>query len=836
MTAQLNVIGTGRVLHHPELVGRSLCYFLSLDFAGRTFRWCFPSARDVWVTEEDGEQYHFQGMDLPQMSQAFDFDSDSPVDISVGFEDLPFPGDMNVAALVALGHKLELCSAELAALPDHAGAIWAERQIVLRGKVQEPIYGDPGTPGNYVSFTVDSPPWEDTALFPPDDWVLDAEVWPGVEEQDVGRVAPFIFGSPGRYLVTDGTGTTVESGTPAIHVGSDIVMIAGHLVADDTLDTGTFPTLTVHGSDMGDQTPSNQSTWTNVGGVLTNSPSNGFKFTAVELTSPSVTAGEEFWVRNWAEVSTTPGVGFPIGQGGYPDFEWNNPLRTAGDVLFYMLLQSSLQVDRGRTAVAQALLQGFIVGGYIDERVSPYEWVTDNLLPILPVALSQGPNGIFPIVWRYDAGPNDCVCHFIEGPRWRRVSGLERDESKITNEVMLRYALDGGSSYKQTFGISGALSEPSDGTTRSSMVVPNHYARRSFLDHGLFSEELSSDVVWDRETAAAICAWKIRANAFAKRIVTYEAPAEHAWLEPGDPIMVTDPDLYFDAQVCLVRTKRWDVTSVIYELMILTDPARDVVVVEAPAGEESELIETEEQIILFETDMEGLDVEGEIYDWGDLAGNLWLTGSAFPTDGDEWYNSPLTSMQYFGDGGFYLEDSGAGPPPYDTYTTHSQAFQIGTDPDFIFSRWVYPDGPGANPRVIWSHENAANSYIMLRYKADGRVEWVKAESGSEVVIVTSTTALGISEPNHVVINMHDGFTAIGIDGTWEDVAEDHTDYNQFSSGVGDGSVRFGYSDISGAGGDNFIGLEDDIQAVLNAYYDDVTVGGTYAVPATVPIP
>jgi hypothetical protein len=593
MTAQLNVIGAGRVLNHRELVGRSLCYFLTIEYAGRTFRWCFPNARDVWETAVDGDSLHFQGMDFPQMSQSFDFDSDSPVDISVSFEDLTLPGDVDLPELIAQGHRLERSQAELAVLPDHDDALWSERYIVLLGEVREPVYGDPETHANTCGFTVDSPSWEDSALFPPESWIVTEEVWPDAHESAIGKVFPFVFGTFGLGLG--------HMASPGLPVRTDRYMFAGHLVTPTTYDASVYTV----------QNFLNTTTGEDYQGIYPSGPrvelathTNGFQFTDCNFTgSTNYTFGDEIWISNWGYSS---GSAYWIATndvrkiGGYPDFQWDRPLNTGGDVLYFMLLQSSLKVDRGRTAVAQALLQGFKLGSYIDERVSPIDWINDNLIPILPVSLSQGPKGIFPIVWRYDAGPHDCVGSFIEGPRWRRVSVLERDDAKIFNQYTFAYALD-GSDYTKKFGIDGSLEESTDTSETGATYVPNLFARRSYLEHGPIAVEESSDLVWTKETAAAICSWKIRANAFAKRFVTYEASAEHAWLEPGDPILLTDPDLYFTDQLCLVRTKTWDVTSVLYELLILTDPVREQVPV--AESEESSLVDVGSTTI-FWTDAE----------------------------------------------------------------------------------------------------------------------------------------------------------------------------------------------------------------------------------------
>jgi hypothetical protein len=216
-----------------------------------------------------------------------------------------------------------------------------------------------------------------------------------------------------------------------------------------------------------------------------------------------------------------------------------------------------------------------------------------------------------------------------------------------------------------------------------------------------------------------------------------------------------------------------------------------------------------------------------IIDQGGYAGICTPSGSCAQTVA--WYVSPTRGIEATGDGGFVLQDSASGPLGA---TVHSQAFQLGVDPDFWFSWWIQPaSNPATTPRVLWCHEQTASSYVALRQKTDGKLEWVKNVGAGDVAIVTTTTAVSLTDPTHVLINMHSGVTSIGLNGAWEASATDHTDYDQFSAGVGSGSVRFLEAAVSG---DNFVGYVDDIKAQTGAYFTVATVGNTYPVPATSP--
>jgi len=40
-------------------------------------------------------------------------------------------------------------------------------------------------------------------------------------------------------------------------------------------------------------------------------------------------------------------------------------------------------------------------------------------------------------------------------------------------------------------------------------------------------------------------------------VVEYSAPQTYAWVEPGDYVTVTDPDLAWTERLCLVQSRAW---------------------------------------------------------------------------------------------------------------------------------------------------------------------------------------------------------------------------------------------------------------------------------------
>ena len=76
-------------------------------------------------------------------------------------------------------------------------------------------------------------------------------------------------------------------------------------------------------------------------------------------------------------------------------------MRGAGEVLVQLIQWSGRPVDLGRWAAAEPLLERYRLDFVIDAEVDVWEFIRTHILPILPLSIVSGPNGIAPVVWRY---------------------------------------------------------------------------------------------------------------------------------------------------------------------------------------------------------------------------------------------------------------------------------------------------------------------------------------------------------------------------------------------------------------------------------------------------
>jgi hypothetical protein len=525
-----------RPLHAVELATASPVWLLELDFAGRTHRF---ASEAIEITKADGTVLSFlAALGDIELDHTVDLFTDSPSMPSVSIEAL-FSDDVDVPTLVQQGNPLAGGTAQLAR--HIIGNTYENRQVMLRGRVASPQYGDRD---EAVAFSVEALPFEDTAIYPPASATITTTTWPNRAESSEGKYYPTVFGDPGS--VVDGTGTTIPiNATPAhmVDTTADFVLVAGHRVDAASVRIGNTVDATY------DDYP-----------VIHAADGLGREVAYVDVTGGAVTASADgvYWAK-WT-----------LG-GGLQNARRDGVLSGAGEVLGHFLSLSSLDVDTGRTRAAEGPLNGFRLAGYVGAGFTPAEYV-QQLVEILPVSMGQGEGGVFPVVWRYDATAEDVVAALVEGPGFSRASAVEYTDFGIANEIRLNYAFSARRNrHFATMTISGDPDAPADPD-----IITSSYARVSFSRYGTRALEITTDVVYDRATAAAILKWKARAHAFESRRVSYTAAPSWSWLKLGDVVTLTDPEIGITSpQLALVQGLRFAGSALSVTLLFIEDPPRD---------------------------------------------------------------------------------------------------------------------------------------------------------------------------------------------------------------------------------------------------------------------
>ncbi|MCP3958831.1 MAG: hypothetical protein GY719_13340 [bacterium] len=609
-------------LSPEEFLADEWTWLLEVRWAGRAFRW---SVEPVEAVDGDGARWTYAGGLEVSFGASFDLFRESPGHVSLPF-DLVFPVD--VAALVQAGHDLAAATGELSMWAP--GRLWEQRRVVLEGRLTAPEYGAAGEP---VSFSLEENPFEDRALIPDARARVTLATWVHHDADVRGRYYPLVFGAPGVFTEPHGRlGKT--SGSPGLLVdtrlfnkgGTSYLLIAGHRVAashvrvvDYDADDGEGAAATFAVEHVPD------GLGRTVAVVRIGSPGS---------TVPvKVAAGHEYWVR-WegdedpAETAGLVGDGaqpgsaasvsrvapVPIdelgsgssGSGGgqlgledlLPDEDNEEPVETmftggassvepitdgallnrrrdgalfgAGELLRYMLALSTLRLDTGRFAAIEPFLNRFQVSGFLEEPVSPWEWLEDQLIPLLPISMATGPGGLYPILWRADAGESDAVAELVAGPDLQRDGPVSYPSKDVVNEIRLDYAVRADSG---DFMRSATVTGEDVGTFDRFTTVYSRVSRRRY---GKKEEAMETEIVYDTATAKLILSWQVRARGFPWRELSYEAdPRRWGWLTRGTVVTLTDLDLHFERQVALVRDRSWDGHHLELTFLLLDDPVRD---------------------------------------------------------------------------------------------------------------------------------------------------------------------------------------------------------------------------------------------------------------------
>ena len=530
----------------PSQLSGTIRWVLSLEYAGGTW---YLGQESITIDDGTGGTIVISDglLDLADMTETLDLWSTDSPRRSVPVE---FDLGVDVAALVEQGHDLAGCVAELTQLAD--GDDWSARRPFVVGRLQEPQYGADGE-GVRASIEQDvlsSDETIDVSTVIGQD-VLDALVATGVYivyvvDPTIGLVAvtedqpaPIVIGTPGGG---------VSSGSPARRVCSVedattgaislVYLLAGHAVAatavtltntdDDTTGVATTLNLTLSGTQIA---------------------LGLFPLAAATL-------------NYLGPISATWDAG-----GGLLD-ETGGVLQTAGDYLAWLLRLTEQQVDHGRVNAAREALRAFRVGTYLDESVTVADYIREAVLDIVPVSLAVGPRGVYPYVWRWDATDADAVAHFdvTEDPDIERESLVTyEDGDRVVNTLQLRYRWN---PQTEAYGAEiWAVGDPASRPRGLRFGGSTATLTRSFWSdpvlatsvgrYGIRRETLETAIVADVLTAEHVLAWRSRRWALPSRVVDYTCPQRWAWIEPGDLVTVTDPELAWSERLCLVQSRAW---------------------------------------------------------------------------------------------------------------------------------------------------------------------------------------------------------------------------------------------------------------------------------------
>lgn len=580
-------------------------WLLTVEWAGNVIR---LSTDVLSVTTQDGDVYAYDaGLDDVEVSEGVSLLSDAAGQLSVPLE---FVSPVSVAALAGRGEDLSAARAELARWVE--GTTWEERRVVVSGRFEDPEYGADSEP---IAVSLSDSLVEDGSQVPTFTQAVlrrtHGDRWIPLNDDWKGRQYPIVIGRPGKVDTSIAASGWV-TGSPACWIqfekndypldtsGAHIlfgltVLLAGHHVSArrvymNTSTAGSSARFRVYnGFDELGQ-PIAYVTWYYDASnpdytVHYNTIGTGYWYNS--SASPDVAVGDGGITTSLGEVNDTfcdpsfqddaqPSiyVGWrdDLHDGG--GLEVNGVLiREAGDLIEWLLSQTTVAVDRGRMAAAKPLLSRFLLDGCITEQVSPWEFIKRELLPILPVSVCSGPEGIYVLVWRFDATESDAKLHLDadSDPAVERVDRVTVDSQDRANRLTVKYAL----SYRtREYNASLTLGSNQDAAENEDITAHPlcDWSRRRTGQ--VLEKTVETAWVYDTSTAWAVAEWLAAANALPTRTVQYRVPeVDYLHVERGDVVTLTHAELYFARQVCLVRDVTTDgLGSLVLTLHILDNP------------------------------------------------------------------------------------------------------------------------------------------------------------------------------------------------------------------------------------------------------------------------
>lgn len=537
----------GKRFTESELRGASPIWLLDLTLGGRAYRF---ASETLEIPTDDGDLDYVGTLTGVNFVSEMEFASNEFELPSAGVT-VTFREDL--ARVIAQGADFGAASAELALFRKGSGDDLDDRQVVLTGRIDAPAYG---AVGEAVSFNIEADWLRNTTTIPSPSAVIDPSVnWPDADDNATGAIYPILFGAPGQQnfsgspvYIVDGFGGS----------GDVVGLVAGHSCTAQTIKvlrvsgaTGA-PTSLLGEALVGDLDSSNEPyCYVNLTG----------QYAAGDSYFASFNEGGGGIINPYAR-NTGAASGSEVGY-----------LTGAGDVVRYLLNKAGVKVDNGRTAAAAAQLNHIEIEGFLAERVDVLDFLKNEILPLLPCSLRASADGLYPVVWRYDARLEDVNARLTAGRDIYRAGLVEYDSGEIYNEITLRYRHNAHyNKLQKAVTVTGDLRKKA-----SAFVWQNTYSVSSFSRYGSRSMDIETELIASRASAGRVINWMSRAYSFQRRTIKYTAPVKMAWLDVGDVVALTDQDLSFSNQLVLIQAIDWTAEGVVFTFLLIQDLPRDTI-------------------------------------------------------------------------------------------------------------------------------------------------------------------------------------------------------------------------------------------------------------------
>jgi hypothetical protein len=535
------------MLYEDDLLGSEIVFLLDIDYQGITYRFSTFPIEIYDPTTSQNISYTGQMAD-PQITQETSFQGFQVGADSVAME-LIFP-QLDWIEEWRNGRLLDQSRCEISMVTVLNGATkftTLDRVGLFSGRVIEAIFGDPNRPIGHISFSIENSLNVRTEKVLQDRNILkSSEFKLDVIQSSEGKIVPMVFGKPGPFYVGGDDEITRYDYIPStplywfnVDAGLGWVeaIIAYHPIESEFIrvydnDDGNFVNPVELGVDSNGYSYSYIRFYTGGGNVEDNS----FSF-ATAMT-------DEIWAQ-WSEYDG----------GGIPNPFSDGVLEGAGDICRFFLDMAGLDYDASAWVAATDFLNQYKLAGYINSMdVNAYDFLREEIFPLLPIEVINGPKGIKPIINLYFASSNLMPQHTIEeSGEFQAITAIQPLDMEISNKIIFRYAWEGRlKRLKANITI--------DPTIRDSQQLSNRYklplSTISYQRYGLREKTIETQYVYDFQTAQRIISDKLRMNALGAYGLEIQAAAKYGYIQVGDIISFSYGD-HIKNHKCQVISKTW---------------------------------------------------------------------------------------------------------------------------------------------------------------------------------------------------------------------------------------------------------------------------------------
>jgi len=470
------------------------------------------------------------------------------LDSMAWLSDSPVPRSLSVSVLEPGGLSLDGV-AEVSRLLDDGDDL-ADRQIVARGDLRE-IVAD----AHAWSATVVEDEAVDRGLLLDELATVDGTTWPRTPAQRAADGATaYVGASRASDARINGARYPVALGYPGVQgivalgnvyddsaIGGPALMVertnSGALLTDYTVLVSAGRVDASHVRLM-----SRDGSGTAYGERLPVVVAHDGRGRVVSVVTPATVPGDdaELFVA-WKRVDGG-GIADPYGPG---------VLRRMDHVIRWALDRSTVRIAR-RELPRLGALAALQVDTVLTGQARPWDWLRSQVLPLLPVSVACGPDGLYLWPWVPALSTLDAELTLSVGRSCERLDPWTRPDLPMVSRVTVAYGLDArGGNLVRRYTLCGRRRPDDD----LQGVGLDYWATRA---HGLVGErstEVEAPIVCDAATAQLIARGLVHASCRPQYLATLHGVALDDRLRPGAVVRIVDDGVGVDAvaQVEAVR-------------------------------------------------------------------------------------------------------------------------------------------------------------------------------------------------------------------------------------------------------------------------------------------